>query len=162
ACLNAGIPCRLAKGRAISEDRVVRYVLAALRVIIRPDDEVFRDAFFSIVLPRALFDEARAKAEAARHSLRQQLNYMSKRWPRAHESGRHIRRALTDWRNLVALGRNNTTLRTLVQELLSRRVGTVRSVLEDQHDAIADPTSLPDVVALAASLQAARERHAAV
>ena len=159
ACLNAGIPCRLAQGRALSEDPVVAYVLAALRVICKPHDDVHRDAFFSIVLPRPLFDEARAQAEAARVNLRQQLNYMSKRLPRAHENGRQIRRALTDWRNLVALGKNHTTLRSLVQELLSRRVGTFRSVLDDRHDEISDPESHDDVKELAVRLQAVRERY---
>jgi superfamily I DNA/RNA helicase len=159
ALLNAGIPCRLAQGRALSEDPTVAYVIAALRVIAYPDDDVMRDAFFGVVLPRPLFDEARAKAEAARQSLGRQLKYIAARLPRAHENGRQIRRALADWRNLAALGKNHTSLGSLVQELLSRRVGKVRSVLDDRHDEIADPASLPDVVALAARLQAARNRN---
>jgi superfamily I DNA/RNA helicase len=134
ALLNAGIPCRLAQGRALSEDPTVGYVIAALRVIAYPDDDLMRDAFFSVVLPRPLFDEARAQAEAARQSLGRQLKYMAARLPRAHENGRQIRRALADWRNLAALGKNHATLGALVQELLSRRVGKVRSVLDDRHD----------------------------
>src|SRR5262249_40617306 len=76
AFLNAGIPCRLAHGRALSEDPIVAYVIAALRVIANPGDEMLRDAFFAVVLPRPLFDEARAKADAARHTLGRQLKYM--------------------------------------------------------------------------------------
>lgn len=162
ACLNAGIPCRLAQGRALSEDPVVGYVIAALRVIAKPDDDLYRDAFFKCVLPRPLFDEARARSERSRHNLRRELNYMQTRYPRAHENGRQIRRALTDWRNLEALGKNHTALGPLVQELLSRRVGTIRSVLDDRHDEIHDPAELADVRRLADRLQAARERHAEV
>ncbi|HMA23349.1 MAG TPA: 3'-5' exonuclease, partial [Gemmatimonadaceae bacterium] len=159
ALLNAGIPCRLAQGRALAEDPTVGYVIAALRVIAYPDDDLMRDAFFGVVLPRPLFDEARAQAEAARQSLGRQLKYIAARLPRAHENGRQIRRALADWRNLAALGKNHATLGSLVQELLSRRVGKVRSVLDDRHDEISDPALLPDVAALAARLQAARNRN---
>jgi len=159
ALLNAGIPCRLAVGRALADDPTVGYVIAALRVIAYPDDDLMRDAFFGVVLPRPLFDEARAQAEAARQTLGRQLKYIAARLPRAHENGRQIRRALADWRNLAALGKNHATLGSLVQELLSRRVGRVRSVLDDRHDEISDPALLPDVVALAARLQAARNRN---
>lgn len=157
--LNAGLPCRLAPKRALSEDPVVAYVLAALRVIANPVCDLSRDAFFGVVLPRPLFDEARAQAEASRHDLRRQLNHLAARLPRAHESGRQVRRALTDWRNLEALGKRHTTLAALVQELLSRRVGKLRSVLDDRHDEISDPAALPDVAILAKRLHDARERH---
>ena len=50
-------------------------------------------------------EEARAQAEASRHDLRRQLNYMVARRPRADETGRQIRRALVDWRNLAALAK---------------------------------------------------------
>lgn len=162
ACLNAGIPCRLAQGRALADDPTVGYVIAALRVIAKPEDDVYRDEFFKCVLPRPLFDEARARAERGRRNLRRELNYMQTRYPRAHENGRQIRRALTDWRNLEALGKNHTSLGSLVQELLSRKVGTVRSVLDDRHDEISDPEALLDVKRLAERLQDARERHAEV
>ncbi len=159
AFLNAGIPCRLAHGRALSEDPIVAYVIAALRVIASPNDEMLRDAFFAVVLPRPLFDEARAKADAARHTLGRQLKYLAARLPRAHESGRQIRRALADWRNLAALGKNHTAVGALIQELLSRRVGRLRSVLDDRHDEIVDPAFLDDVVGLARRLRIARDRR---
>src|SRR5258708_25261163 len=68
AFLNAGIPCRLAQGRALADDPVVAYVLAASRVIAFPGDVVFRDAFFRVILPKALFRDAPAKDE--RHNVR--------------------------------------------------------------------------------------------
>ena len=162
AFLNAGIPCRLAQGRALADDPVVGYVIAALRVIAYPNDHLLRDAFFAMVLPRPLFDEARAQAEANRHDLRRQLNYMVARRPRADETCRQIRRALVDWRNLAALAKRHHTLGALVQELLSRRVGAIRSVLDDRHDEISDPATLPDVVSLAARLRAARHDQRAL
>ncbi len=156
AFINAGVPCRLAIGRAFADDPVITYVLAALRVIARPDDEIHRDAFFSVLLPRALFDEARAKAEAARHDLRRQLNHMALRLPRGDATAKQIRRALVDWRNLQALPQAHATIGALINELLSRRVGKLRSVLDDRHDEMMDPAGLPDVVALAAKLSRAR------
>ncbi len=162
AFLNAGIPCRLAQGRALSEDPVVGYVIAALRVIISPGDDLLRDLFFAVVLPRPLLDEARAEAEKKGQDLARQLYHLAGHLPRAHESGRQVRRALADWRNLAAVGKRHATLAALVQELLSRRVGTVRSVLDDRHDEISDPASLGDVDKLAARLRAARQRRATV
>jgi superfamily I DNA/RNA helicase len=162
ALINGNVPCRLAQGRALADDPVVAYVIAALRVIAEPADDVHRDAFFGVVLPRPLFDEARAQAEAARQTLGRHLKYMASRLPRSHENARQIRRALADWRNLAALGKNHANLGSLVQDLLSRRVGKVRSVLDDRHDEISDPTSLDDVVSLAARLSAARRDHVTV
>lgn len=162
AFVNAGIPCRLAQGRALADDPVVAYVIAASRVIAYPADEVFRNAFFRVVLPRALFDEAHAKSEESKTDLRQSLRRMATRLPRADESARQIRRALADWRNLEAVGKQHATLTSLVVELLSRRVGKLRSVLDDRHDEISDPADLPDVVRLASRLRDARERRVEV
>jgi superfamily I DNA/RNA helicase len=159
ACISAGIPARLAEGRALADDPVVAYVIAALRVIDKPHDEQFRDALFAATLPSALFDDARAQAEAGRRDLRHQLNRMVGRLPRGDETGRQVRRALADWRNLPALGRRHATLGSLVQELLSRRVGKIRSVLDDRSDEITDPGSLRDVIALAGRLTLARDRR---
>jgi DNA polymerase III epsilon subunit-like protein len=162
ALINGNVPCRLAQGRALADDPIVAYVIAALRVIAEPTDDVHRDAFFGVVLPRPLFDEARAQAEAARQSLGRHLKYMASRLPRSHENARQIRRALADWRNLAALGKNHSSLGSLVQDLLSRRVGKVRSVLDDRHDEISDPTALADVMSLAARLTVARRDRTTV
>ena len=158
AFLNAGLPCRLAQGRALAEDPVVSYVLSALRVIMWPKDDVYRDQFFASVLPKPLFDEVRAQAEAARHDLRRYLNYILARRPRADESARQIRRALRAWRNLEAVGRRHTSVDSLIQELLSQRVGARQSVLEESQDQITDPIDHPDVVSLAERLRAARNQ----
>jgi superfamily I DNA/RNA helicase/DNA polymerase III epsilon subunit-like protein len=161
AFINAGVPCRLAQGRALGDDPVVGYVLAAARVIAKPGDAVFRDAFFRVVLPGPLYHEARAQAEASRHDLRRQLDRMAGRLPRQDASAKKIRRALYDWRNLASLSKQQS-LASLVQELLSRRVGVLRTAMEDRHDEIQDPASLEDVARLAARLREVRYRRAKV
>lgn len=162
AFMNAGIPSRLAQGRALADDPVVAYVLAAARVIASPKDDLYRDAFFRVVLPRPLYDVALAKSEESRHDLRRQLNHMASRLPRADENGRQIRRALTDWRNLVAVGKQHETIASLIQDLLSRRVGKLRSVLDERHDEISDPALNNEVVRLADRLRDARVRNTPV
>lgn len=157
AFLNAGIPVRLAQGRALSDDPVVAYVIAACKVIAKPQDDIIADEFFEVVLPRALYDEAEAKAEGSGAlGLRAQLNRMAAQLPRADENARQIRRALADYRNLVAVGKQHSTLGALIRELLSRRVGKQRSRLDEHHDEITDPIILGDVVALADKLRDAR------
>lgn len=162
AFLNAGIPCRLARGRALSEDPVVGYVLAALRVIAHPHDSVHCEAFFETVLSRVLFDQARVGAEEARQGLVNRLFHIAAQVSRAGEDGRQVHRALSQWRNLQAIGCRHTALGPLVSDLLSQRVGHRRSVLEERHDELSDPIEMPDVVALADRLRDARQRRAAI
>lgn len=162
AFLNAGIPCRLAQGRALAEDPVVSYVLAALRVIARPQDEVCIDAFLSMLLPRALHDTARTAAESKGRSLRRQLFHMASSLAPGHEDRRQASRALYMYRNLEAIGRRHTALAALVQELLSQRVGQQRSVLDDRHDELSDPLEHREVVDLADRLAGARRARLAV
>ena len=159
ALLGAGVPCRLAQGRALSEDPAVGYVLAALRVIAFPGDAVHRDAFFAAVLPKALFDEARAQAEAASQELVRQLERMAHRLRKTNESGRQIYRALYTFRNLKAIGTRHKTLGALIEDLLSQRVGKQRSVLEEHHTELTDPAENAEVIMLARRLRDARDRE---
>jgi DNA polymerase III epsilon subunit family exonuclease len=162
AFLNAGIPCKLAQGRALSDDPVVAYVLAAARVIAHPDDVVFRDAFLRTLLPKALYLEAQAEAERSGQELRVLLRQKANALPRKDSTARHIRRALTEWKNLEAVGKQHATLPALITELLSRRVGKLRSMLDDRHDELSDPASHPDVVRLADRLRAARDARTTI
>ncbi|HYV95905.1 MAG TPA: UvrD-helicase domain-containing protein [Gemmatimonadaceae bacterium] len=160
--LNAGIPCRLAQGRALADDPAIAYVIAAIRVISHPHDDVFAECFFREVLPRVLLDEALAKAEEARIQLRQQLSRMAAELPRGDDNARQIRRALANYRNLTAIGKQHPGIASLVKDLLSRRVGRLPSVLVDREDEIEDPAGMPHVVALAERLRSARNRGAPV
>ncbi|HJR64977.1 MAG TPA: UvrD-helicase domain-containing protein [Gemmatimonadaceae bacterium] len=162
AFLNAGIPCRLARGRALAEDPVVAYVIAALHVIAYPNDPVHREAFFETALSRVLFDQARVRADETKQDLVQHLYRIAAQVSRAGEDGRQVHRALSQWRNLQAMGCRHSSLGPLLHDLLSQRVGHRRSVLEERHDELSDPLGQPEVVALAERLRDARERNAAI
>jgi len=153
AFLNAGIPCRLAQGRALADDKVVAYVLAALRVIASPEDEIHQENFYQTVLPEALFDDARARSEETGSSLVQQLEQMARTLPRVHGDGKKIWRGIYSLKNLGALAKNHTMLSSLVEEILSERVGTYRTILEEHHDDLSDPAAHDEVVRLADRLQ---------
>ena len=161
--MRAGIPSRLGAGRALQDDPVVKYLLAALRVIASPDDPVPGELLAQVVLPGTLFQRLRAEADRDRQE-RGAASADLVAWFRGT-----VRRRRKDdgdtskiWRflflldNLQALGSRHASLATLVEELLSQRVGEYRTLLEDRQDELSDPAGDPDVVALAARLAAAR------
>jgi superfamily I DNA/RNA helicase len=149
AFLTAGIPCRLANKRALAEDPVVCYVIAALRVIASPADDIHKEAFLKVVLPKTLFDSAQARAEEQRLALIPYLEQMVRTLPKEHEDARKIWRSFYALRNLAALGGRHTGIDELVQELLSQRVGEYRTRLEEHHDELSDPGADDDVIRLA-------------
>ena len=155
--LNAGIPCRLAHGRALSEERVIAYVLAALHVIAWPGDDVVRERFFATTLPAALLDHARTRARSHRRPLARELADMRDRLPRGASNRKWISLALARLKNLSALERAHGSLDTLVADLLSQNVRP-RSPLEERHDEISDPVEHPEVVQLAERLRLTRDR----
>ncbi|MGH7651369.1 MAG: UvrD-helicase domain-containing protein [Gemmatimonadaceae bacterium] len=155
AFLNSGIPCCLAHGRALADDPVVAYVLAALRVIANPKDEIHQESFYQLVLPDALVNDARARAEEAGTGIIEQLERMARDLPRAHGDAKKIWRATYALRNLEALSRNHTGLRPLVEEILSERVGEYQTVLEEHHEELSDPATHDEVAQLAKKLSAA-------
>ncbi|MCZ6756400.1 MAG: ATP-dependent helicase, partial [Gemmatimonadetes bacterium] len=59
--LQAGIPCRMPRGRAMKDDDVIAYVVASLRVIARPDDPMVVESFAERLLPRHLVEDVRAR-----------------------------------------------------------------------------------------------------
>ncbi|HUR92918.1 MAG TPA: UvrD-helicase domain-containing protein, partial [Gemmatimonadaceae bacterium] len=155
AFLSAGIPCRLAQGRALAEDPVVGYVIAALRVIAQPADEIHQESFLQVVLPKALFDDVRAQAEESRQDLMDKLTELARALPRDHGDAKKLWRALYALKNLAALGAKHEDLAGLVDDLLSHRVGEYRTVLEEHHDELSDPAEDQDVVRLAGKLSGA-------
>ncbi|MEO8194069.1 MAG: UvrD-helicase domain-containing protein [Gemmatimonadales bacterium] len=150
--LTAGVPCRMTHGRALSDDSVVRYVIAALRVIADPTDTIHHESFLQVVLPRSLFDSVLAKARDKKRDLLSHLERTTRRLPKEHEDGRKLRRGIAALRNLAALGMRHDQIVPLVNELLSQRVGEYRTMLEDNHDELSDPAENTEVVALAARL----------
>jgi DNA helicase-2/ATP-dependent DNA helicase PcrA len=147
-----GIPCRLAQGRAVSDDPVVAYLVAALKVIADPTNDVFQEEFLKVVLPPSLMDLLRTKvekgaAEGAEGALRTQMEAHARTLGRRNPNASKLWRALFALRNLESLGRKHETLVALVQELLAQRVGVYRTMLEDRDD-LSDPAQFADVVSL--------------
>jgi superfamily I DNA/RNA helicase len=149
AFLNAGIPCRLAQGRALADDKIVAYVLAALRVIANPRDEIQQELFYQTVLPDPLFDSARALADETGRGLVQQLEHMARTLPREHGDAKKIWRGYYALQNLDALGKSHTSLRSLVEDILSEKVGAYRTILEEHQEDLSDPASHEEVVGMA-------------
>ncbi len=155
--VRAGIPCRLAAGRALQDHPVVQYLIAALRVIAEPADALRQETFARVVLPPSLWSVVRNQAERSKQTLLPTLRTLARRWGRDkdNEDARKLHRADHALQNLAALGSRHRTLSGLVEELLSQRVGEYRSVLEDRHDELSDPGQDPEIVALAARLEGA-------
>lgn len=158
ALLAAGVPCRLAHGRAIGDDPVVAYVVAAIRVIADPD-ETTEEALLETVLPAPLLDAQRAQATESGATLRQQLAQSARALARDDADGKKIRRAFSALNNLATLGERHRDLVSLVEDLLAQRVGTYRTALEEHHDALTDPDDHDEVVRLADRLASADGRH---
>ncbi|HEX7938098.1 MAG TPA: 3'-5' exonuclease, partial [Gemmatimonadaceae bacterium] len=152
ALLTAGIPCRLAHGRAVAEDPVVAYVASALRVIASPDDQVLQESFLGLVLPKTLMNAVRAEAES---SSELPIERLRRRWRDKDEDGRKIRRGLYALKNFSAVSRRHTSVADLIEELLAQRVGEYKTPLEREHTRISDPETIPEAVALALRLNSA-------
>jgi superfamily I DNA/RNA helicase/inhibitor of KinA sporulation pathway (predicted exonuclease) len=156
AFLANGIPCRLAQGRALAEDPVIGYVIAAINVIVSPDD-IHKECYLDVVLPKDLMDRARARAVNRRRSVLDELHAIARELGRDHVEARKIRRGFCVLDNLVAMGRRHTKIAGLVEELLSQRVGEFKSVLEERHDELSDPAASDEVVKLSEKMRIALE-----
>lgn len=157
--VEAGIPCQLATGRALSDDPVVGYLISALRVIDRPDDPVFIEQFAAVHLPKPLVASLRADAERNKVEFPEWLRREGRR-VRAHPDvdGKRVLRCLTDLANLPSLPDRFTSLPPLVEEMLSHRVGPYRTPLEEKYEEslLSDPLADPAAAALATQLAGAR------
>jgi superfamily I DNA/RNA helicase len=153
--IGAGIPCRLAQGRAIGDDPVIAYVVAALKVIADPTDDVNQEEFLRVVLPPSLLDLLRTKVEEGVEGLRAQMEAHARTLGRRDPGASKLWRALFALRNLESLGRKHDDLVALVEELLSQRVGVYRTMLEERHQELSDPLTHSDISRLADRLGAA-------
>src|SRR3989442_1379617 len=63
--LRAGIPCRLARGRSLIEDAVIKYVIAPLRIVRDPDDPIALEAFARCLLSAHFLHELEAAIGAS-------------------------------------------------------------------------------------------------
>lgn len=156
ALMRAGVPCRMAHGRALSDDPVVGYLIAALGVVAYPGDSVMSELFIRRVLPGALLDMLRKQADAASVDLVTHLRRRATELPPTDEEGRKIRRALATMSNLASLPRRHEELTGLVDEVLSQRVGEYQTLLEENADQLSDPVASGAVRRLAEALLAVR------
>jgi DNA polymerase III epsilon subunit family exonuclease len=148
--LRAGIPCRLARGRSLMEDEVIRYVITALRVVRHPDDPVALEAFARCVLSEHFLQEVEAAIEG---DFLTSVRELARRRPAQDPDTKKLWRLVYQVENLRALPRSHGTLQAVVDELLSQSIGPYRNALEERHDELSDPASSAEAVTLAESLK---------
>ncbi|HEY6157319.1 MAG TPA: UvrD-helicase domain-containing protein [Gemmatimonadales bacterium] len=156
--LRAGIPCRLARGRSLVEDDVIKYVIAALRIVRDPDDQVAIEAFARCVLSPHFLQEVEAAISASppvAGDLLAAIRALARRRPAQAPDTKKLWRLVYQVENLRALPRSHRALAPLVDEILSQSVGPYRNALEERHDELTDPAEIPEAVRLAARLDAA-------
>jgi DNA polymerase III epsilon subunit family exonuclease len=153
--LRAGIPCRLARGRSLIEDDVIRYVITGLRVVRYPDDPVALEAFARAVLSEHFLQEIVAAIEGGEFLAGARA--LAQRRDRHDPDTKKLWRFVYQVENLRALARSRHSVEELVDEILSQSIGPYRNVLEDRHDELTDPLQFPGAVALAERLEKAIE-----
>ncbi len=151
ALVSAGIPCRLARGRAILDDPVVRFLAAALQLIQSPGDPLAVERLAELVLGRELVGRIRA-TRRPEEEFAAALSRYARGLPRAAPERKQVWRTVYTMENLAGLAARHEDLTSLVEELLSRRVGPYRTPLEDRQEELSDPLDLPAARALAAGL----------
>jgi superfamily I DNA/RNA helicase len=159
ALLAAGLPCRLARGQALLDDRVLASVISSLQVIAAPDDPVTIEVFASRVLPSAMLDQVRLGTPAGTEFLGSLQRFARRAGgdPDAKKAWRFIHHV----QNLRALGRTHEELGPLVAELLATLAGKYQSPLEERYAELSDPLECPGAGELAGQLADAA-RHGGI
>jgi DNA polymerase III epsilon subunit family exonuclease len=152
--VRAGIPCRLARGRSLVEDDVIKYVVAALRIVRDPGDSVALEAFARCVLSAHFLQEVEAAIGGPADFL-SSIRALARRRPAQDPDTKKLWRLVFQVENLRALARSHRALAPLVDEILSQSVGPYRNALEERHDELTDPADNPEAVQLAERLAAA-------
>src|SRR5438445_10758801 len=151
--LRAGIPCRLARGRSLIEDDVIKYVISALRIVRDPADPVALEGFARCVLsPHFLQEVEAAISTQGSGDFLASVRALARRRPAQDPDTKKLWRLVYQVENLRALTRSHRALAPLVDEILSQSVGPYRNALEERHDELTDPADLPDAVRLAERL----------
>jgi len=177
--VRAGIPCRLARGRALVEDDVIKYVIAALRIVRDPGDPVALEAFARCVLSAHFLQEVEAAISASppvplsttsasppdplsttwrggmQDDFLAAIRALARRRPAQDPDTKKLWRLVFQVENLRALPRSHRALAPLVDEILSQSVGPYKNALEERHDELTDPAAIPEAMRLAERLGAA-------
>ena len=152
--VRAGIPCRLARGRSLVEDDVIKYVIAALWIVRDPSDPVALEAFARCVLSAHFLQEVEAAIGRSGDFLAA-VRALARRRPAQHPDTKKLWRLVYQVENLRALTRSHRGLVPLVDEILSQSVGPYRNALEERHDELTDPAEHPEAARLAQRLEQA-------
>jgi DNA polymerase III epsilon subunit family exonuclease len=153
--LEAGVPCRLARGRALADDPVIGQIVASLRVIAAPTDAVALEALAGWVLPDALLERVRAASRGDTESFLDALRRVAAS-VRGDQDARWLWRFIYQVENLKALAQAQPTIGGLVQELLAQRLGKYTNPLDQHVATLVDPAQVPGAALLAVALEAAR------
>src|SRR5438445_837379 len=153
--LRAGTPCRLARGRSITEDEVVGYVIAALRVMRDAGDPAALEGFARRVFSEHLLQEVQAAAAPEAGDFLGVVRRLARSRPASDPETKKLWRFVYQVENLGALARSQRSLPALVEELLSQTIGPYRNALEERHDEVTDPADVPEAVRLAERLDRA-------
>ena len=151
----AGIPCRLARGQSLLDDKVIAYVIASLRLMDAPDDPLALESFAERMLPRQFLAEMRARASSWGVELLAALRRFARASPPEHPDKKKAWRFIYHVENLRALYRSHDDLALLVERLLSERIGKYGNALEEHHDELGDPAALAAAVNLAEKIKTA-------
>ena len=147
----AEIPCRMARGQALVDDKVVGWVIASLRVIRSPDDPILLGALAELALNPALRQEVR-KASSREKDFLGNLRAFASQRPKGDADRRRVWRLIYHLENLRGMGRSHHSLSGLVDELLARPIGAGRNPLEEYHHDLSEPSLYPGAAALAKRL----------
>jgi len=147
----AGIPCRMARGQALVDDKVVGWVIASLRVIRCPDDPILLGALTELALNAALRQEVR-KASSREKDFLGNLRAFASQRPKGDADRRRVWRLIYHLENLRGMGRSHQSLSGLVDELLARPIGAGRNPLEEYHHDLSEPSLYPGAAAMAKRL----------
>src|SRR2546428_5450824 len=154
--VRAGIPCLLARGRSLVEDDVIKYVIAALRIVRDPGDPVALEAFARCVLSAHFLQEVQAAISTqGSGDFLASVRTLARRRPAQDPDTRKLWRLVFQVEDLRALPRAHQALAPLVDEILSQSVGPYRNALEERHDELSDPADNPEAVRLAKRLSRA-------
>jgi superfamily I DNA/RNA helicase/DNA polymerase III epsilon subunit-like protein len=147
----AGIPCRLAHGHALTDDKIIAWVVSSLQVIRSPDDPVRLGILAQHALPGPLRQEVQ-KTFSRDKDLVTNLRTFAASRSRGDAEARRVWRLVYHLENLRGMARSHQTLSGLVDELLARPIGVGRNPLEEHHHDLSDPSAYPGAAFLAVQL----------
>ncbi|MFL5532362.1 MAG: ATP-dependent helicase, partial [Gemmatimonadales bacterium] len=150
----SGIPCRLAQGHALTDDKIVGWVIASLQVIRSPDDPVRLGVLAEHALPPAVRQEVSKSFVRGKDLVTNLRNFAASR-PRGDADSRRVWRLIYHLENLRGMARSHHTLPGLVDELLTRPIGAGRNPLEEHHHDLSDPGAYPGAAFLAGQISRA-------